>query len=136
MVDWSTVAIAAPGWGVTAYAALALVGKAPMRLRRWDKERIEDEHEKIVREHQLTALAAQSDAILKAVTPNGGGSMMDIVTRVEKKLDDHIASSDRVETAIYEQMAEQGHEIDSLTRRVRDLFTRRGPDAALPTEGI
>lgn len=140
MVDWATVVVAAPGWGLTTYALLALVGKAPVRLRRWDRDRIEDEHAKIVQAQQLaaiapladtlTSLAEKSDLILAAINANGGASLRDAVDRIEKKLDDHIGSSDKVEAAIYDQMAEQGHEIDALTRKVRDLFNKRGEAAS------
>lgn len=133
MVDWGTfavaVAVGAPGYLVTTATALGLVGKAPMRFRRFDVLRAHEIVEREQRETQLTALAKQADLILAAVTPNGGKSLMDVVTRVEKKLDDHITSSDKVEAAVYDQLAEQGNEIDALTRKVRDLFTKRGPEA-------
>lgn len=89
-----------------------------MRLRRWDKDRIEDEHAKIVREQKLDILAAKTDLILAAISPNGGASLFDKVARIEIKLDDHIDASDKVEARVYAEMADLGHEVDAVARRV------------------
>ena len=118
MVDWGLVAVAAPTWGLGAYGVLALVGKAPVRLRRWDRERVEDEHAKYERERQLNMLAAKTDLILAAISPNGGASLFDKVARIEVKLDDHIDASDKVEARVYEDIAEVGREVDALQRRI------------------
>lgn len=130
-IDWSLVAIGAPGYLVTAYAALALVGRAPIRFRKWDRARIESEHEEIVRAQQLARIAPMADAletlvgstalILAAIAPNGGKSLSDGVLRIEAKLDAHLADSDKITESVYDQLADQGNEIDSVVRRVRTL---------------
>ena len=107
----------------------ATIESAPARLKRWGTRHAEDIVLANTRAANVALLADKADLILAAVTPNGGTSLMDGVTRIEVKLDTHIASSDKVEAAVYDQMAEQGHEIDALTRKVRDLFNKRGPEA-------
>ena len=139
MIDLTEVAQTA-GWlgggvGATVWAldriirATATIEAAPARLKRWGTRRAEDVVMANTRAGNVAMLADKADLILAAVTPNGGSSLMDAVNRIEGKLDTHIASSDKVEAAVYDQLAEQGHEIDALTRKVRDLFTKRGPEA-------
>lgn len=94
-MEWGIIA-AAPGWIVTLWVALERVGKLPFQLKRWDRDRIESEHAQIVREEQLTKLAQMAEdlsilvanqaLIMKTVLPNGGGSLSDKMTRVEKEV--------------------------------------------------
>lgn len=71
--------------------ALERVGKAPDQVRAWLERRanrlLNAERER----EALQRLIANSEAILAQVTKNGGASMLDAVTRIEKKLDAHLA---------------------------------------------
>lgn len=132
---WLGGGLGATVWGLDRLIrAIATLESAPARVKQWGTHRAEDIVVANVRAGNIRRLADKTDLILAAVTPNGGSSMMDAVNRIEKKLDDHIVSSDKVEEAVFDQMAEQGREIDALTRKVRGLADKRGPDAA-PTEG-
>lgn len=71
--------------------ALERVGKAPDQVRAWLERRanrlLNAERER----EALQRLIANSEAILAQVTKNGSASMFDAVTRIETKLDAHLA---------------------------------------------
>lgn len=71
--------------------ALERVGKAPDQVRAWLERRatriVTAERER----EALQRLIANSEAILAQVTRNGGAPILDAVTRIEKKLDAHLA---------------------------------------------
>lgn len=75
---------------------------------------------------QLKLVAGGYEDIRKAVMPNGGSSISDKVNQVaaqvmviERKLDEHIAASDKVEAEVYSDLAEMGRDVDVLKQRVK-----------------
>lgn len=133
-MDIQTILVAAPGYIVTLYAALAVLGKLPTRLQRWDKQRVEAEHHKIVMEEQLSQIAPLAEdlrtlvenqaAIMKVVMPNGGGSLSDKVTRVDadlKVVKSDIAELLREKTFRMQEQANHAGKIAILEARVEKI---------------
>ena len=142
MVDFDELArtVAMAGGGFAAFtfaidrtlATAERLGAVPARFNRWSTKRAESAHDRRVREDALTALLSvaqvapavatlgkKADLIVAAISPNGGDSLRDAITRIEGNLLDHIVSSDRVEARVYEEIAEMGAEVDVLSRMVR-----------------
>ena len=151
MVDLSELArnVAMAGGGLAAFtfaldrsiSVLGRLGALPARWRRIDVARAERIHDESVKQEAINAivevwpalvrLGHQAEVIIAAISPNGGASMRDAITRIEGKLTDHIEASDRVEARVYSDLAEVGGEVDVLRRLVRELNN----PPALPTEG-
>ena len=133
-MDIQTILVAAPGYIVTLYAALAVLGKLPARLQKWDKARIETEHHKIVMDEQLARIAPLAEdfrtlvenqaAIMKGVMPNGGGSLADKMTRIEsevKVMKCDIAELLREKTIRMQEQANHAGKIAILEARVEKV---------------
>lgn len=90
---------------------LRRVGRVPRLLQRWDHERAQEivaEDARTEALHRLAAIEGQIQCVVSEFKPNGGSSAKDALTRIERKVDDHIAAATVDSARLYDHINAAG----------------------------